>query len=522
VKCFALVAVYMFFVNNSRLEERAQELQRHRSLERELLTKLNDDGTCDIGSPTHDANPAAADATKTLLASYPGSGKRFTWTLMKALTNGEVADDWNFSEKLNTNPLTIKTSWPHKEGIWSWGNQMDQVILLVRNPRWAIPSYHNMRYELDYAADWPSSGLNMLMTYTERPAKNYWEGWRTANAMQEINYWFNFVDFWMSGGFQESKNATHSRCLHSGIDCHPKAVIDFDRLYQEHTTAEFVKIVDVLDTSANVELIATQARVCVLDAVFDKKEFHQGGRPNPELPPQYRFLLVHFDRLLNRTIELMDKYSEEPYASYPHAADLVRILGTYLYDNVAEQSLEVAVYLSEFVITEFGTENCASLPGVESSVCTFMKTKANHAVFYNGEYPDGFPFTPWLKDRTILARMFYNNCVGDCLANPPVGWMSVADHCDWSGVTCKDWRVKTLNLSNSQLTGPYPNDLRSLGKMNFLDLSVNSLTDTIPTDVCDRSTSNYLTLIGDAVNCPNEYNAAADVYLPGCCNTVIV
>jgi hypothetical protein len=74
VKCFALFAVYMFFENNIRLEERAQELQSHRSLERELFTKLNDDGTCDIGSPTQDANPAG-DSTKTLLASYPGSGK---------------------------------------------------------------------------------------------------------------------------------------------------------------------------------------------------------------------------------------------------------------------------------------------------------------------------------------------------------------------------------------------------------------------------------------------------------------
>lgn len=72
MKCFALFAVYMFV--NTRLE-RAQELQSHRSLERELLTKLNDDGTCDIGSPTHDANPATDGTTKTLLASYPGSGK---------------------------------------------------------------------------------------------------------------------------------------------------------------------------------------------------------------------------------------------------------------------------------------------------------------------------------------------------------------------------------------------------------------------------------------------------------------
>ena len=118
--------------------------------------------------------------------------------------------------------------------------------------------------------------------------------------------------------------------------------------------------------------------------------------------------------------------------------------------------------------------------------------------------------------------MFYYNCVGDCLANPTVGWMSVADHCDWSGVTCKDWRVNTLNLSNSQLAGPYPTDLRSLGRMNYLDLSGNNMTNTIPTNVCARSTSNYLTIICDAANCPNEYNATAAVYLSGCCNTVIV
>ena len=38
--------------------------------------------------------------------------------VIKALTNKEVSDDWNYSEKLNANPLTVKTSWPHKEGKW--------------------------------------------------------------------------------------------------------------------------------------------------------------------------------------------------------------------------------------------------------------------------------------------------------------------------------------------------------------------------------------------------------------------
>lgn len=72
----------------------------------------------DIHSPTHPGNAAPDDVKKTLLASYPGSGKRFTWAIIKALTNMEVADDWNFSERLTdgSKPIAVKTSWPHKEG----------------------------------------------------------------------------------------------------------------------------------------------------------------------------------------------------------------------------------------------------------------------------------------------------------------------------------------------------------------------------------------------------------------------
>ena len=55
----------------------------------------------------------------------------------------EVADDWNFSERLTdgSKPIAVKTSWPHKEGKWGWGNKMDQVVVLLRNPRWAVLSY---------------------------------------------------------------------------------------------------------------------------------------------------------------------------------------------------------------------------------------------------------------------------------------------------------------------------------------------------------------------------------------------
>jgi len=77
----------------------------------------------------------------------------------------------------------------------------------------------------------------------------------------------------------------------------------------------------------------------------------------------------------------MDKYSEEPYSSNPNAGDLVKSLERYVEDNVAEQTIEASVYLYEFATNEFGTGNCESLPGVESNVCTFMKTRQNNAVF---------------------------------------------------------------------------------------------------------------------------------------------
>ena len=126
VFCAVIATMYMSMVNTN-LNRRARMLQEHQEMMilsgeemRDLITEDLGGGDCDIGNPTQDGNPSPDNATRTLLTSYPGSGKRFTWTVMKALTNGEVADDWNFSEKLSKKPLVVKTSWPHKEGRWAW------------------------------------------------------------------------------------------------------------------------------------------------------------------------------------------------------------------------------------------------------------------------------------------------------------------------------------------------------------------------------------------------------------------
>jgi len=147
IAAIVVASLYVLMVNVN-MTQRARVITEHRSLAQNL-----GGGLCSI-TPISEFTSAPIDATHSLLVSYPGSGKRFTWQVIQALTNYAIADDWNYSGRLTLAPLTIKTSWPHKAGVWSWGSTMDQVILLVRNPRWAIPSYHTMQFELGYATDW--------------------------------------------------------------------------------------------------------------------------------------------------------------------------------------------------------------------------------------------------------------------------------------------------------------------------------------------------------------------------------
>jgi hypothetical protein len=307
-------------------------------MERELLTTIDPiSGACDIGSPTADGNPSPEGSTKTLLTSYPGSGKRFTWTLVKALTNSEVADDWNFSEKLNFDPIMVKTSFPHKEGTWSFGDQMDQVILLVRNPRWAIPSYHNMRYELDYAADWASSYVRVPFTYTDRPAILNWLQWRNANFGYEMNNWAYQIDFWMSGGFSRNLNATNPLCTDNKIECTPVTIIDFDNLYKTDADGDFYRLSTALTASENVPMVEASIQDCVLNKVYERKDLHQGNRPTDTvIPSNYIFTANMFIRMLEVIDELRIKYAAEPWTNDPKAQHLVSILNRY-YDDIEPQ-----------------------------------------------------------------------------------------------------------------------------------------------------------------------------------------
>eukprot|EP00548_Thalassiothrix_antarctica_P020713 CAMPEP_0194192590 /NCGR_PEP_ID=MMETSP0154-20130528/71327_1 /TAXON_ID=1049557 /ORGANISM="Thalassiothrix antarctica, Strain L6-D1" /LENGTH=74 /DNA_ID=CAMNT_0038916171 /DNA_START=72 /DNA_END=292 /DNA_ORIENTATION=- len=67
----------------------------------------------------------------TLFASYPAAGMRITWQHTQGLTGVKVGDDYWYTGDIVG---LMKTQYPHKEGVWSWGKDMDQVVMVVRNP----------------------------------------------------------------------------------------------------------------------------------------------------------------------------------------------------------------------------------------------------------------------------------------------------------------------------------------------------------------------------------------------------
>jgi len=320
------------FVANENAE-RARELQKHRDLAVSLPLPLTAaaDGTCVLDSEA-DGQPAPAGATRTLLASYPGSGERFTWRVIKALTNKEIADDWNYSQNLEENILTVKSSFPHKAGKWSWGSKMDQVMYLIHNPRYAIPSYHNLLFELDFAGDEASSLARVFNLYTERPPLQDWYTWRDDNYASEMSNWVDHIDFWMQGGLNETTNEIHGRCVNSEIQCAPKAIIDYSALYNVDPGLEFEKIQTVLQASGDVGLISAKARICALDAVWERTDLHSANRNKVGTinAPAYDFTSAQLTNMIQSTTVLKDKYATAPWDVDPVAMQLVVILNAYI------------------------------------------------------------------------------------------------------------------------------------------------------------------------------------------------
>ena len=137
----------------------------------------------------------------------------------------------------------------------------------------------------------------------------------------------------MIGGaeLKDGVMVTHDRCQFSDMPCKPKTVMDFDIFYNEHPTSEFFKLSNVLDNSENVEMIAAEARFCLLDKIYDDTSLHNGNRNgNGPIASAFKFNIDQLKFMVDKTKELRDKYRTAPWDTDPVAEELVFILSNYL------------------------------------------------------------------------------------------------------------------------------------------------------------------------------------------------
>mmetsp|Transcript_44592 Transcript_44592/g.65595 ORF Transcript_44592/g.65595 Transcript_44592/m.65595 type:complete len:418 (-) Transcript_44592:214-1467(-) len=292
----------------------------------------------------------------TLLASYPASGMRLLWQLLEGLTGVSVGDDYYFIEpEASERTGLMKTQYPHLEGTWGWGDKMDQIVLLVRNPRFAISSYHTILYEISYAPDKEYAKQFYRKVFTGRPPMSNWIRWRDRWFTDQIKVWGWYIDYWMEGGMRywmveneyrngqwpyhwlegdhEGERQIDEHCISDMNGCYPQTVISYERLRNETTgPAELNKVAKVLEGKTGMTVIEEEARECVWNEVMNVD--------NPLISPRnedrggssldYGYTPAQMLLIRDKLIEYRDKYSSGTWVNNPLAKDLVSYFVEYL------------------------------------------------------------------------------------------------------------------------------------------------------------------------------------------------
>jgi len=350
----AFMAV-MVISNTSR--ERSMEdfiLQSFTSRSKKMYRKLSVDlgnGQCEWTQAVH--LPKDSDPYYTLIASYPGSGMRFTWQQTEGLTGITVGDEFNFNGDANAS--IMKSHYPHPEGTWNVDHRLDQIALLVRNPRWAMVSYHDIIWELEYSYDRNKSLKNIKETFTRRPPVDEWRQWRDLYFDEEINLWVKHINFWMGNGskywedydyerngqypfhyYNDSVAAEAKDPNCASINCFPQTIIVYELLRQLPTGPEELgKLAEILRNKRDMTVVGKDAVPCVWNKTLaNVNNTDEKGRPgNRNL---YRFTMPQMQTIIDTIHDLKVKYSEGNWDSDPRAQELLQALTIYWNENTLE------------------------------------------------------------------------------------------------------------------------------------------------------------------------------------------
>eukprot|EP00548_Thalassiothrix_antarctica_P001167 CAMPEP_0194138644 /NCGR_PEP_ID=MMETSP0152-20130528/8393_1 /TAXON_ID=1049557 /ORGANISM="Thalassiothrix antarctica, Strain L6-D1" /LENGTH=414 /DNA_ID=CAMNT_0038836151 /DNA_START=170 /DNA_END=1414 /DNA_ORIENTATION=- len=305
-----------------------------------------------------DVLPNDAEVDGTLFASYPAAGMRMAWQQTEGLTGIQMRDDF-FHLELPKIGL-VKTQYPHYEGIWSYASNLNRVILLIRNPRWALPSYHTLINELEYAHTWEMAYNELPDVFTRRAPMDLWIKWRDYRTEGEIELWGNHIDFWMYNGskywfdvdferngqdpfrFRNETERPWPQDLHCVYDtnCFPRAVISFEHL--QHPIlgpGELQKIANALRDKEGMNVLEDEAINCIWHETWIKAPAPNNNDRGGPLREAYVFTLDQLTLMATKLEDMIEKYSTGAWTNHPLAIDLVTNFQEYLTevnDEIAE------------------------------------------------------------------------------------------------------------------------------------------------------------------------------------------
>jgi len=316
---------------------------------RRSLSIAYPNGTCEytpgnpfIGGDDHDG---------VLIAGYPASGVRLTWMHIEGLTEIIVGDDFDCQTYETERKGIIKTQYPHIEGLWSWDDNMKDVALLVRNPRFALPSYHSLISEIHYAHDCETAVKHQSNLFTTYPSVLNWTKWRDYRFNEELNLWRWFIDFWMENGTKywmdldyerngqfpfawvpEGDRGRDMNCLHQNIDCVPKVVVAYEYINDPvHGHIEMNKLAEFMEGRQGINVIEESARPCIFNATLHSSPYSYNEDRIGEIG-EFNFTYPQLVEMLEIVNGVKSKYSSGPWVGHPVATELARYMSLYAVD----------------------------------------------------------------------------------------------------------------------------------------------------------------------------------------------
>jgi hypothetical protein len=192
--------------SQSKSTELISQVHIQRNEQSQQLHPKSNDAQVGISVPEQNPDCIVPDAAERSVrnpawtASYPGSGAKLTWKLIRAITGIFTSDDHDHNGRVEKGTIVaVKTHFPshthphifHQDKL----KHISRVVLLTRNPINSIPSYHNFVYEQQ----------NGLLNHSTRAPVDVWIKWRNLFYEQELQAWVDHQKYWLdkypSGAF---------------------------------------------------------------------------------------------------------------------------------------------------------------------------------------------------------------------------------------------------------------------------------------------------------------------------------